>query len=105
MSVLESGVAAMLGAMEQLGASVGAGMQGRLHRLRQGVRREVRRAAMALAAAIAVTAFGLAALVFGAVAILIGAWNSHPVLAAALISLGFALLMIIALLLVRGNTR
>ena len=105
MNVLGSGVSVILEAMTQLGATVGASLEKRLGRLRSAVRQEVRRAASAVALAIAAAALGFAALAFGAIAILIAAWDSHPVLAAALLALGFCLLAIIAVLLMRSRTR
>ena len=103
MSVL--GVGGILEAMGSLGATVATSLEKRLERLRAAVRSEIRRAASAFALAIAAAALGFAALAFGAVAILIAAWDSNPVLAAALIALGFCLLAIIAVLLMRSCTR
>ena len=103
MSVL--GIGGILEAMASLGTTVATSLEKRLERLRAAVRSEVRRAASAFALAIAAAALGFAALAFGAVAILIAAWDSNPVLAAALIALGFCLLAIIAVLLMRSCTR
>jgi CBS domain containing-hemolysin-like protein len=105
MSVLGSGIAGVVAAMGQLGASVAANLEQRLEHLRNAVRLEVRRAAATVALAIAAVALGFAALAFGAVAILIASWDSNPVLAAALIALGFCLLAVIAVLLMRSGTR
>ena len=105
MSVLSGGIAGVVSAMGQLGTAVAANLELRLERLRLEVRLEVRRAAATVALSIAAVALGFAALAFGAVAILIASWNSNPVLAAALIALGFSLLSIIAVLLMRSDTR
>ncbi|MDE2218959.1 MAG: hypothetical protein KGL25_12465 [Gammaproteobacteria bacterium] len=105
MSALGNGIAGVVAAMGQLGAAVAANLEQRLEQLRSAVRLEVRRAASTLALSIAAVALGFAALAFGAVAILIAAWNSNPVLAAALIALGFGLLAIIAVLLMRSGSR
>ena len=67
--------------------------------------RRVRLIAASLALSILAGTCGFAALVFGAVAILIAAWSTHPVLAAAMIAVGFALVAMLAILLIRGNTR
>jgi hypothetical protein len=104
-SVLGSGISGLVAAMGQLGAAVSANLEQRLEQLRIAFRMEVRRAAATLALSIAAVALGFAALAFGAVAILIASWDSNPVLAAALIALGFCLLSIIAVLLVRDGTR
>jgi uncharacterized membrane protein YqjE len=104
-SVLGSGLSGVLEAIGHLGATVAGSVEKRLERLRAAIRQEVRRAASALALAIAAAALAFAALAFGAVAILIAAWDSNPVLAAALIALGFCLLAIIAVLLMRSRTR
>ena len=105
MSVLGSGIAGVISAMGQLGAAVASNLEKRLEALRIAIRLEVRRAAATMALAIAAVAMGFAALAFGAVAILIASWNSNPVLAASLIALGFCLLSIIAVLLMRSGTR
>jgi len=96
---------AILETFEHLGATVASNMESRVQRLRAGVRAEVRKAASALGLAIVAAAFTVAALTFGAVAILIAAWDTQPVLAAALIALGFAIIAIAAVLMLRGSTR
>lgn len=105
MSVLGSGVSGILDAMAHLGGTLATTLEARAQRLRAGIRHEVRRAASTLALAIAAAALGVAALLFGAVAILIAAWDTHPVLAAALIALGFGMLAIVAVLVLRSNSR
>ena len=105
MSMLENGIAGLVAAMGQLGVAVATSLEKRLEQLRASVRAEVRRAATATALAIAAVALGFAALAFGAVAILIASWDSDPVLAAALIALGYGLLAIIAALLMRSCTQ
>ncbi len=105
MSDIGSRAAGLFEAFERLGATVSTGMETRLQRLRAAVREEVRRAASALGLAIVAAAFAFAALAFGAVAILIAAWDTQPVLAAALIALGFAVISIAAVLMLRSCTR
>ncbi len=105
MNILGSAIAGVVEAVGHLGATVATSLERRLEQLRAAVRKEVRRAAAAFAWAIAAAALGFAALAFGAVAILIAAWASHPILAASLIALGFCLLAIIAVLLMRSSTR
>ena len=105
MSMLGNGIAGVIEAVGHLGATVATSLERRLGQLRAAVRKEVRCAAAAFAWAIAAATMGFAALAFGAVAILIAAWDSHPVLAASLIALGFCLLAIIAVLLMRSSTR
>ena len=105
MSAIGSGVAGILEAMGQLGASVAGKVEGRMAQLREAIRTEVRRAASALALAIVAAMLSVATLIFGAVAILIAAWPTHPVLAAALIALGFGMLALAAVLLMRSSTR
>jgi uncharacterized membrane protein YqjE len=96
---------AILETFEHLGATVASSMEARVQKVRAGVRAEVRRAASALGLAIVAAAFTFAALAFGAVAILIAAWDTQPVLAAALIALGFAIFAVSAVLMARSCTR
>jgi hypothetical protein len=105
MSAIGSGITGILEAMGQLGASVAGRVEGRMAQLRAAIRTEIRRAASALALAIVAALLSVATLTFGAVAILIAAWATHPVLAAALIALGFGMLAIVAVLLMRSSTR
>ena len=95
----------LLEAIGRIGATVGANLESRVGRLRAAIRAEVRRAASAFALALVAALLAFATLAFGAVAILIAAWDTHPVLAAAMIALAFGMLAIVALLLMRGNTR
>ena len=91
--------------LELLGNILTSGVYTRFKRLRAVVREEVRRVTAALALSILAATCGFAALAFGAIAILIAAWSSHPVLAASLIAVGFLFISVIALLLLRGNSR
>lgn len=105
MSVLSSGAAILVEVMERLGAAAAGYFAARLLHLRAAVRAEVRRAAMATALAIVAALLVFAAVEFAAAAILIAAWNTHPVLAAASIAAGFLLLAIVAVVAVRRYTR
>lgn len=105
MSVLGSSISGLLDAMGRLGATMAASVETRFERMRAAIRTEVRLAASAFAFAIAAAAFLVAALVFGAIAVMIAAWNTHPVLAAALIATGFGMMAIVAVLMLRGSTR
>jgi uncharacterized membrane protein YqjE len=105
MSDFGSRLGGILSSIEQLGSMVAGNVETRLQRLRAAVRTEVQRAASALALAIVAAAFTFAALAFGAVAILIAAWDTYPVLAAALIALGFAIIAIVAVLMMRRCSR
>jgi predicted RND superfamily exporter protein len=97
--------AGLVEAVARLGSVLATGVESRVGRMRAAIRAEVRRAASALALAILAALLGFATLAFGAVAILIAAWDTHPVLAASLVALGFGMLAIVALLLMRSNTR
>lgn len=105
MNMLGSGIAGIVEALGHLGATVTSSLEKRLEQLRVAIRKEVRRAAAAFAWAVMAVALGFAALAFAAVAILLAAWHTNPVLAASLIALGFCLLAIIAVLLMRSCTR
>jgi uncharacterized membrane protein YqjE len=104
MNVLGGSISGLLDAMSRLGATMSTSVESRLQRLRAAVRAELRRATAALALALAAAAFAVTALFFAAVAIMIAAWNTHPVMAAALIATGFAMLALVAVLMMRGNT-
>lgn len=97
--------AGLVETLARLGNVMAAGVESRVGRMRAALRAEVRRAASALALALLAALLGFATLAFGAVAILIAAWDTHPVLAAALVALGFGMLALAALLLMRSNTR
>ena len=98
-------VLGLLQSVSHIGEMLAASVDMRVRQLRDGMRAEVRRIAASLALSILAATCGFAALVFGAVAILIAAWSTHPVLAAALIAVGFALVAMLAVLLIRDNTR
>jgi len=106
MSVLGSGGGAILLELaERLGASAAGYLATRLQALRAAVRSEVRRAVTATALAIVAALLVVAAVEFAAAAILIAAWDTHPVLAAASIAAGFLLLAILAMVAMRRSTR
>ena len=105
---MSSIVGTILGIVQSVGSigdTLAASAEARLRNLRDAVRAEVRRISASLALSILAASCGFAALAFGAVAILIAAWSTHPVLAAAMIAVGFALVAMLAILLIRGNTR
>lgn len=105
MSNIAASLLDILGSVRHIGSMFGEAVEQRLSQLRAAVRAEVRCAAKAIGMAIIAAACGFAALAFGAIAILIAAWPTHPVLAAALIALGFALLAVFALIVIRSCTR
>ena len=88
-----------------IGDTLASGVEARLRTLRMALREEMRRISASLALSILAGCCGFAALLFGAGAILLAAWATHPVLFCALIALGFALVAILAVLLIRGHTR
>ena len=102
MRVLGNGVDGILQAMGRLGSTMGATLEVRLQRLRAAIHQEVQRTAATLALAVAAAALSVATLLFAAVAIMIATWGTHPVLAASLISLSFAMLALIAALILRS---
>lgn len=105
MKLMGSEIGGILEAMLRLGGSVATTLETRMQRMRSAIRNEVQRAAATLALAIVAAALAVATLLFGAVAILIAAWDTHPVLAAALIAIGFGMMAISAALLMRSGRR
>ena len=105
MSSIVGTILGLVQSVGNIGDTLAASVDSRLRNLRDAIRAEVRRIAASLALSILAASCGFAALVFGAVAILIAAWSTHPVLAAAMIAVGFALVAMLAILLIRGNTR
>lgn len=105
MKLMGSEIGGILEAMLRLGSSVATTLETRMQRMRSAIRNEVQRAAATLALAIVAAALAVATLLFGAVAILIAAWDTHPVLAAALIAIGFGMMAISAALLMRSGRR
>ena len=105
MSGIAGTVLGLLQSVSHIGEMLSASVDARLRQLRDGVRAEVRRIAASIGLSILAASCGFAALVFGSVAILIAAWSTHPALAASLIAAGFALVSMLAILLIRGNTR
>ncbi len=69
------------------------------------VRMEVRRAITAVAWGIVAAVAAIFAMEFAAAAVLIAAWDTHPVVAAAAIAVGFLLLALAAARAVRRCTR
>lgn len=101
-------VGTILGIVESVGGigdTLASGAEARLRSLRAAVREEMRRVSSSLGLSILAACCGFAALAFGAAAILIATWSTHPALAAALIAAGFALVAVLAVLLIRANTR
>lgn len=105
MSSLAGTILDMLQSVSHIGEMVASGIDARVSQLRAALRNEVQRIAASLALALLAAACGFAAFVFGAVAIMVAAWNSHPALAAALIGAGFALIAVVALFAVRAQAR
>lgn len=105
MSGIAGTVLGLLQSVSHIGEMLSASVDARLRLLRDAVRVEVRRISASIALSILAATCGFAALAFGAAAIMIAAWNTHPVLAASLIAVGFALVAMVAVLLIRGNTR
>jgi hypothetical protein len=105
MGLLSTATAQLLQSVEQLGASLRDHLARQLLLLRGAVRAEVRRAASAIALALVAAAMAIAAVGFAAAAVLIAAWDTHPVLAAAAIATGFLLLAVTAFLAMLRCTR
>jgi hypothetical protein len=97
--------ASLLGTIARLSGMLSGIVGERTARMITAFRLEVRRVAATLALALVAAVFAIAAAGFGAVAVLAVLWDTHPVLGAALVAGGFALLAIIAVLLMRGSTR
>ncbi|MCC7461594.1 MAG: hypothetical protein IT480_03925 [Gammaproteobacteria bacterium] len=97
--------AALLGTIGRLGGTLSGLVGERATRMVSAFRLEVRQVATAFALALLAAVFAIAAAAFVAVAVLATLWATHPVLGAALVAGGFALLAIIAVLLMRNATR
>ncbi len=97
--------AALLGTIGRLSGMLSGIVGERTARLMTAFRLETRRVAATFALALVAAMFALAAAAFAAVAVLATLWATHPVLGASLVAGGFALLAIIAVLLMRNATR
>jgi hypothetical protein len=97
--------ASLLGTIGRLGNMLAGVVGDRTSRLVDALRLEVRRLAAALAFALVAAVFAIAAAGFAAVTVLVAMWDTHPVLGAGIVAGGFALLAIIAVLLMRSSTR
>ena len=95
----------LLASIERLGAMLSDLVESRWHAAAAAVRMEVRRAVAAVAWGIVAAAAAVFAMEFAAAAILIAAWNTHPVVAAVSIAAGFLLLALAAAWSVRRCTR
>ena len=105
MADLAERASAVLATVGRLGTMLSGIVGERTSRLTNAFRAEVRRVASALALALVAAVFAIAAAGFAAVAVLAAMWDTHPVLGAGLLAGGFALLAVIAVLLVRSATR
>jgi len=105
MSGITSTVLDILQSVGRIGDMLANSVDGRLRSLRAAIRAEARRLATALILSLLAALCGFAALVAGAAAILIANWATHPVLAASLIAGGFAVVALVAVVAIRGNTR
>jgi hypothetical protein len=105
MADLADRASAVLATVARLGTMLSGIVGERTSRLANAFRAEVRRVASALALALVAAVFAIAAAGFAAVAVLAALWDTHPVLGAGLLAGGFALLALIAVLLVRSATR
>jgi uncharacterized membrane protein YqjE len=95
----------LLASIERLGAMLSDLVESRWHAAAAAVRMEVRRAVAAIAWGIVAAVAAVFAMEFAAAAILIAAWNTHPVVAAVSIAAGFLVLALTAALAVRRCTR
>lgn len=95
----------LLASIVRLGAMLSDLVESRWHAAAAAVRVEVRRAVAAVAWGIVAAVAAIFALEFAAAAILIAAWNTHPVVAAVSIAAGFLLLALAAAWAVRRCTR
>ena len=95
----------LLASIVRLGAMLGDLVESRWHAAAAALRAEVRRAVAAVAWGIVAAVAAIFALEFAAAAILIAAWNTHPVVAAVSIAAGFLLLALAAAWAVRRCTR
>jgi hypothetical protein len=98
-------VSTLLGSIGRLGSTLSGMIGARTASWASTFRLELRRVASTLALALVAAVFVIAAASFVAVAVLVAMWDTHPVLGASLVAGGFALLTIIAVLLLRNATR
>ncbi|HYL02480.1 MAG TPA: hypothetical protein VEU54_03605 [Steroidobacteraceae bacterium] len=97
-----SGASALL---QQLRATLRAGVVTRILRILRLYRAEVRRTSAAFALALTAGFLACAALSLAALTVLLAFWETHRVLAAFATSLAFALLAVLAVLALRSATR
>jgi uncharacterized membrane protein YqjE len=95
----------LLASIERLGAMLSDLVESRWRVAATAVRMEVRRAVAAVVWGIVAAVAAIFALEFAAAAILIAAWDTHPVVAAVSIAAGFLLLALTAAWAVRRCTR
>jgi len=88
------------GLSDVLGSAVGRGVSSVASCWRQELRRMVSAFALSMLAML----FAFAATLFAAFAVMLALWDTHRILAAGLIALVFALLALVAALLVRRQT-
>jgi hypothetical protein len=105
MADLADRASAVLATIARVGTMLSGVVGERTARLVNAVRQETRRIAAALALALVAAVFAIAAAGFAAVALLAAMWDTHPVLGAGIAAGGFALLTVIAVLLMRSSTR
>jgi uncharacterized membrane protein YqjE len=105
MSLLSTGIARLMDSIEHMGAALTSQLTTRLDALRAALRAEVRRAVSAAAWAAVAAAMAIAGVGFAAAAVLIAAWDTHPVLAAGLLAAGLLVLAAAAFLAMRRCTR
>jgi hypothetical protein len=105
MAALALRVSSAIGKLQELGAALVASLERRLAQLERDLRAEVRRFAIALAMTLIGTVCALAALGFATAAIVLAAGETHRILAISLIAAVLLLFAIIAMLVVRNNTR
>lgn len=98
-------ISALLGSVGRLGSLLSGMIGERTSSWASTFRLELRRVTSTFALALVAAVFVIAAAGFVAVAVLVAMWATHPVLGASLVAGGFALLAIIAVLLLRNATR
>ena len=95
---------ALLEALKRLSATLVSIAEEQLSRAVGLYRTEMRRVASVLALSLAAALFAFASLAFIALTVMVAFWPTHPVAAAASIAAAFAVLALVAALLVRGRT-
>jgi hypothetical protein len=101
----QDGPRGVFGLFDRLRDILGTFVESRTAEVRAAWRQELRRMAVARVAALTTAFFICATTAFASFSILLAFWDTHRVLVAALISVGFAVLALVSTVMLRNATR